>query len=175
MAGGVGILNNHAWSRQPKGIGSRKTQWPALSIEGIIELPFEFLVCARMVMGERLHYPVHNTHRDSVLSPYSLRAEVFVASFTPDDDLIISRGTDAGYAKTIPAMLCLPIATVDGKEKEIKREQAFPSSIVGMWYGFLAVKVLSFPGSVPEKVGSDMSRLRRLSDSKVPELSTPDL
>lgn len=70
VAGGVGILNDHAWSRQPKGIGSRKTQWPALSIEGIIELPFEFLVCARMVMGERPHYPVHNTHTGT---PYCLR------------------------------------------------------------------------------------------------------
>lgn len=147
MAGGVGILNNHTWSRQPKGFNSRKTQWPTRSIEGIIELPFKSFWCVLDDYGGARTIP-YITHRDSVRSPYSLRTEeVFVAPCTPGFSDIIP----TSYARTIPGMLLLSIVTVDSEpekgKKEIKREQAFPSSIVGMWYGFLAVEFL-FPTTV---------------------------
>ncbi|EYE95696.1 uncharacterized protein EURHEDRAFT_50359 [Aspergillus ruber CBS 135680] len=141
MAGGGEILNNHAWSRQPKGFNSRKAQWPTQSIEGIIELPFKSFWCVLYYGGIRTIS--HITHGDSVRSSYLRTEEVFVAPCIPGFSNIIPNS----YARAIPeCFLCQSsLWTVNrrrGKGEGIKREQAFSSSIVGIWYDFLAVHFL---------------------------------
>lgn len=107
------------------------------------------------------------THWDSYgLRTLSVpRKYVFVASFKPDDDLIIFRGANAECAKTIPAMLFLPVPPWTVRKKKLNGNKLFPVRLsacgTASWpfrFFFLFLPFFFASGSAPEEVGSDMSR-----------------